>query len=110
MTKIDFSQAARNNRKSNKPPRSKLQGIEKRSDDFSQGVTPECFNRGPPRNSRGFPLKACGNDGLWELTTTSTTIVRIQAARIAPKRLKTRRVRFPAPFPRSGAVELFRLI
>jgi hypothetical protein len=43
MTKIDFSQAARNNRKSNKPPRSKLQGIEKRSDDFSQGVTPECL-------------------------------------------------------------------
>jgi hypothetical protein len=44
-------------------------------------VTPECFNRGstvltttlshvewvggPVRKLTGFPLKACGNDGLW---------------------------------------------
>jgi hypothetical protein len=30
-------------------------------------VTPECFNRGSsPNIPPGFPLKACGNDGLQE--------------------------------------------
>jgi hypothetical protein len=32
-----------------------------------KAVTPECFNRGSSLNSAGFPLKACGNDGLREI-------------------------------------------
>jgi hypothetical protein len=27
-------------------------------------VTPECFYRGSTPDPHGFPLKACGNDGL----------------------------------------------
>jgi hypothetical protein len=29
-----------------------------------KGVTPECFNRGSSSDSPGFPLEACGNDGV----------------------------------------------
>ena len=35
-------------------------------DYFSEGVTRERFNRGPVRDSPGFPLQACGNDGITE--------------------------------------------
>ena len=33
-------------------------------DYFSEVVTLERFNRGPVRVSPGFPLQACGNDGI----------------------------------------------
>jgi hypothetical protein len=33
---------------------------------FPKVVTPNVSIRGPVRVSPGFPLKACGNDGLWE--------------------------------------------
>jgi hypothetical protein len=33
-------------------------------ENFSKVVTPECFYRGLVGVSPGFPLKACGNDGL----------------------------------------------
>ena len=32
---------------------------------FSSTVTPNVFIGGPDPDSPGFPLKACGNDGLW---------------------------------------------
>jgi hypothetical protein len=40
-----------------------LLGVEGR---FPESVTPECFNRGASSGFSGFPLKACGNDGLLE--------------------------------------------
>ena len=46
----------------------KLRGIEKEFyDNFSLKLSPpNVFIGGPVRVSPGFPLKACGNDGLWE--------------------------------------------
>ena len=35
-----------------------------RDENLSQGRHPKCFGRGPVPVSPGFPLKACGNDGL----------------------------------------------
>jgi hypothetical protein len=45
-------------------PSRKLRGIRKSDENYLRGVTPECFYRGPVPVSPGFPLKACGNDGL----------------------------------------------
>jgi hypothetical protein len=44
---------------------SKVLGYHEAIGKFSPKRHPECFNRGvQSRNSSGFPLKACGNDGL----------------------------------------------
>jgi hypothetical protein len=52
---------------------------------FPQVVTPECFNRGPVRNSPGFPLKACGDDGLWQCYQPP---LRSKLREIDPKEIK----------------------
>jgi hypothetical protein len=48
----------------NKLPHSKLGVSKDVYVNFPKRVTPECLNRGPDPDSPGFPLKACGNDGL----------------------------------------------
>src|SRR5262245_41699448 len=39
--------------------------------EITQSVVTQCFYRGPPRVSPGFPLEACGNDGLREESESS---------------------------------------
>jgi hypothetical protein len=90
---------------------------------FLQVVTPECFNRGstvltttlshvewvggPVRNSPGFPpkdgsirspvadpLKACGNDGLWQCGELCPKRLKYENARLLKRKNKKRRRRF----------------
>jgi hypothetical protein len=42
----------------------KLRGTEGMHENDLKAVTPECLIGGPVPISPGFPLKACGNDGL----------------------------------------------
>src|SRR5713226_6422048 len=48
----------------NELPRSKLRGIRTNRESLAQLSPPQVSSGGPVLTSPGFPLKACGNDGL----------------------------------------------
>src|SRR3989338_8005345 len=48
----------------NELPRSKLRGIRTNRESLAQLSPPHVSSGGPVLTSPGFPLKACGNDGL----------------------------------------------
>ena len=69
---------------------------------FLESVTPECFNRGPsPNIPPGFPLKACGNDGLWQCYQSP---LHSKLRGIDPKEIKgkTERGKSCEPTPRAA--------
>ena len=51
-------------RRLNELPRSKLRGIRTNRESLAQLSPPHVSGWGPVLSSPGFPLKACGNDGL----------------------------------------------
>ena len=76
---------------------------------FPQVVTPERFNRGASlrvarrqvRNSPGFPLKACGNDGLWQCYRPPR---RSKLRGIDPKEIKLKQIQ---KHPRGDYADIF---
>src|SRR3989338_904447 len=96
MTSLDCSLLSNRSsclRRRNELPRSKLRGIKRNLKSLAQLSPPHVSSGGPVLTSPGFPLKACGNDGLRK----GNKFYAASCGEFTPKRLK-----FPAGKSPSG--------